>query len=185
MRIENHASFWAAVLAFVGTVVIVMDSFTSVHGMIDQCPKWKNIRLAVADLDTFDTKMKDGEMNGVVEENKPGFAELVHIIRSNRSSLPDEPIIAVVKNQPVGIGGVPLRIVHVVIQGNSHAVPLTTDFIFQEWVQDYRAKYFLKIGLSIIALAFLLSVVAHIRCKKKEDTQQIPAGDRLGAAPEE
>jgi len=110
-------------------------------------------------------------MNGMVESDKPGFAELVHIIRSNRSSLPNEPIVAVVKNQPIAIGGVHLKIVHVAVQGNSQAVPLTTDFILQEWVREYRAKYFLKIGLSIIAVAFLLSVVAHIKWKEK-DTQQ-------------
>jgi len=172
MRIENHPSFWAAVLAFTGTVVIVMDSFTPIHRLIDHSPKWSNIRLAMADLDTFDTKMKDGKMNGMVEKDKPGFAELVHIIRCNRTTLRDEPIVAVVKNQPLGIGGVPLKIVHVALEGNSHAQPLTTDFILQEWVRNYRAKYFLKIGLSVIAIAFLLSVVAHVRRNRKEDTQQ-------------
>jgi len=165
MGIENQASFWAAVLAFVGTVIIVMDSFMPVHRIIDRYPKWENINLAMTDLDTFDTKMADGKMNGMVEKDKPGFRDFKHIICSKRPSLQEKTITAVVKNKPFGAGGVPFKIVHVAVEGNSNAIPLTTDYIFQEWVRDYRAKCFLKIGLSIIALAFLLSVFAHIDWK--------------------
>ena len=173
MRIDNKPSFWAAVLAFVGTVIIVMDSFTPIHRMIDQCPKWKNIRLAMADLDTFDTKMKDEKMNGMVERGKPGFTELVHIIVCNRPDFRGKQIVAVVKNQPIEIGGVPLKIVHLALENNSQAQPLTTDYIFQEWVREYRAKHFLKVGLSVIAVAFFLSVIAHIKRKDNDITQQM------------
>ena len=172
MRIDNKPSFWAAVLAFVGTVIIVMDSFTPIHRMIDRRPKWKNIRLAMADLDTFDTKMKNGKMNGMVERGKPGFTELVHIIVCNRPDFRGKQIVAVVKNQPIGIGGVPLKIIHVALENNSQAQPLTTDYIFQEWVREYRAKYFLKVGLSAIVVAFFLSVIAHIKRKDNDITQQ-------------
>ena len=171
MRIDNKPSFWAAVLAFVGTVIVVMDSFTPIHRMIDRCPKWKNIRLAMADLDTFDTKIRGGKMNGVVERGNPGFTELVHIIVCNRPDFKGKQIVAVVKNQPMITGGVPLKIVHVVRENNPQAQPLTTDYICQEWVREYREKYFLKVGLSVIAVGFFLSVIAHIKLKDNDATQ--------------
>ncbi len=172
MRIDNKPSFLAAVLAFVGTVIIVMDSFTPIHWMIDRCPKWKNIRLAMVDLDTFDTKMKDGKFTGMVKRGEPGFTELVHIIVSIRPDLRGKQIAAVAKNQPIRIGGVPLKIVHVALENSSQAQSLTTDHIFQEWVREYREKYFLKVGLSVIAIAFFLSVIAHIKRKDNDVTQQ-------------
>lgn len=172
MRIDNKPSFWAAVLAFVGTIIIVMDSFGPIHRIVDDLPKWRNINLAVADLDTFDTKMKDGKEIGMVEHDKPGFAGLVHIISCNRPDLRDKTIIAVAKNQPIGVGGVPMKIVHVLFENNPQGYSLTTDYIFHEWIRDYRSKYFLKIGLSVIAIAFLLSIIAHIKWKDTKVTQQ-------------
>lgn len=172
MRIVNKPSFLAAALAFVGTIIIVMDSFGPVHRIVDKLPKWKNINLAVADLDTFDTKMKDGKEIGMVERDKPGFTGLVHIIFSNRPDLRDKKIIAVAKNQPIGIGGVAMKIVHLQFENNPQGYSLTTDYIFHEWIRDYRSKYFLKIGLSVIAIAFLLSVIAHITWKDMDVTQQ-------------
>jgi len=171
MKIENKLSFAAAVLAFLGTIVIVMDRFGPVHRTVDRFPKWRNIATAVADLDTFDTRIRDGKEVGMVEHDKPGFSELVHIIIFvNRPDLRDKTIVAIVKNQPIGVGGVPMKIVHVLFKNNPQGYSLTTDYIFHEWIRDYRDKYFLKTGLSIIAIAFLLSVFAHIKWITKKCT---------------
>lgn len=170
MKIDNKLSFAAAVLAFLGTVIIVMDRFGPVHRGVDRFPKWRNIGLAVVDLDTFDTKTGDGKEVGMVEQDKPGFSELVHIILANRPDLQDRTIVAIAKNQPIGVGGVPMKIVHVLFKNSSQGYSLTTDYIFHEWIRDYRDKYFLKVGLSVIALAFLLSVFAHIKWKARHST---------------
>jgi len=170
MRIDNKLSFCAAVLAFLGTIIIVMDRFGPIHRTIDQFPMWQNISTALADLDTFDTKTRDGKKVGMVERGKPGFIELVRIISGNRPDLKDKTIVSIVKNQPIGIGGVPMKIVHVAFKNNPDAQSLTTDYIFHEWIRDYRDKYFLKVGLSVIALAFLLSVFTHIKWKTREST---------------
>jgi len=183
MRIENHASFWAAVLAFIGTIVIVMDSFAPIHRIVDQCPKWKNIRTAMVDLDTFDTNTKDGKKVGMVEYGKPGFADLVYVVSYNRPNLRNRSIIAIAKNQPIGVGGVPMKIVHILFKDNPQGYSLTTDYIFHEWVSDYRMRYFLKIGLSMIAVAFLLSVVAHVKWGSKRDTQQTHGEATSDSAP--
>lgn len=174
-RIHNWLSFMAAVLGFVGTFVIVMDKFGPIHRKIDHFQKWENISIALKDLDTFDTEGKDGKKLGMVEVGKQGFSELVDIILSNRSDLMNKKIVAVAKNQPVIIGGVPLKIVHVAFANNPKAEPLTTEYVFYEWVNNYREKYFLKKGLLLIALGFLMGVFAHVKRKNKGNHITLPS----------
>lgn len=168
MKIHNKLSFWAAVLTLLGTI-IVMDTFGLVHWAFDRFPPWRNIALAVADLDTFDVKIAGGKQVGVVERDEPGFAELVHIISANRSDPEDKTIVAIWKDQPIAYDGVGMKIVRVRFENNSQD-SLTMDYIFNEWIRDYRDKYCLTAGLSVIAIGFLLNVFAHVKRKGKERT---------------
>jgi hypothetical protein len=170
LRIYNWFLFIAAVLGFVGTFVIVMDKFGPIHRKIDQIQKWQNISTAIQDLDTFDTRDGSGQKIGMVEIGKQGFKELVDIIHSNRPDLINQKIVAVAKNQPMELGGVPFEIVHVAYANDPQGDSLTTEFIFYEWVRDYREKYFLKIGLLLIALGFLIGVFGHIKLKIRINT---------------
>ena len=169
-RIHNWLTFIAAVLGFVGTFVIVMDKFGPIHRKIDEFQKWENISIALKDLDTFDTEVKNGKKLGMVEVGKQGFSELVDIILSNRADLRNKDIVAVAKNQPIALGGVPFKIVHLVFANNPQAYSLTTEYVFYEWVRNYREKYFLKIGLLLIAIGFLIGVFGHIKPKAKVTT---------------
>ena len=169
MKIDNKLSFWAAVLVFLGTIIIVMDRFGFVHRTVDLCPRWRNIALAVAHLDTFDVKIAGGKQVGMVERDKPGFAELVHIISANRPDLQNRTIVAIWKDQPIAFDGVGMKIVRVRFE-NNFQYSLTMDYIFNEWIRDYRDKYFLTTGLSVIAIGFLLNVFAHVKRKGKERT---------------
>jgi len=147
-----------------------MDKFGPIHRKIDQFQKWENISIALKDLDTFDTEDKDGNKLGGVEVGKQGFSELVAIILSNRPDLMNKKIVAVAKNQPMELGGVPFKIVHVAFANNPKADSLTTEYVFYEWVSNYREKYFLKTGLLLIALGFLMGVFGHVRRRTKETT---------------
>ena len=169
-RIYNWLSFVAAVLGFLGTFVIVMDRFEPIHRRIDRFQKWENISIALQDLDTFDTEVKDGKKLGMVELGKQGFSELVDIILSNRPDMMNKGIVAIAKNQPMALGGVPFKIVHIAFENISQAESLTTEYVFYEWVRDYREKYFLKIGLILIGLGFLIGVFGHIKRKTKIST---------------
>jgi hypothetical protein len=169
-RISNWLSFVAAVLGFVGTFVIVMDKFGPIHRKIDQLQKWENISVALQDMDTFDTENKSGKKIGMVEAGRQGFKELVDIILSNRPDLLGKDIVAIAKNQPMALGGVPFKIVHVAYANNPKADSLTTEYLFYEWVRDYREKYFLKTGLILIALGFLIGVCGHFKRKNKVNT---------------
>lgn len=169
-RIHNWLSFFAAVLGFLGTFVIVMDRFEPIHQRINRFQKWENITIALQDLDTFDTEVKDGKKLGIVELGKQGFSELVDIILSNRPDMMNKGIVAIAKNQPMALGGVPFKIVHVAFANNSQAESLTTEYVFYEWVKDYREKYFLKFGLILIGLGFLIGVFGHIKRKTQINT---------------
>ena len=79
-------------------------------------------------------------------------------------------IVAVAKNQPMALGGVPFKIVHVAYANNPNADSLTTEYVFYEWVRDYREKYFLKKGLLLIALGFMIGVCGNIQRKTKVST---------------
>jgi hypothetical protein len=86
-----------------------MDKFGPIHRKIDHFQKWENISIALKDLDTFGTEGKDGKKLGMVEVGKQGFSELVDIILSNRPDLMSKIIVAVAKNQPMALGGVPFN----------------------------------------------------------------------------
>ena len=103
LRIYNWLSFIAAVLGFVGTFVIVMDKFETIHRNIDRFQKWQNISIALKDLNTFDTVVKGEEKVGMVEFGKQGFSELVDIIHSNRPDMMNKEIVAIAKNQPMSL----------------------------------------------------------------------------------
>jgi hypothetical protein len=165
-RIDNYLSFVAAILMFIGTLVIVMDKFGPVHRIIDQFPKWRNISAAMIDLDTFDTKAKNGTKIGIIQYGSQGFWKLIEIIRYNRPDLKDEEIVSVAKNQPIIVGGTPFKIVHLAFKSNpKKGHSLTTEYIFYEWIKSYRERYFLKRGLFLIGLGFLLGVFGHIKRK--------------------
>lgn len=166
-RIYNFVSFSSALLGFLGTFVIVMDNFGPINYVIDQCPKWQNISIALKDLDTFDTEVKDKTKLGMIENDKDGFSEILDIILQNRPDLINEKIVAVAKNQPMALGGIPFKIIHVVCAGNNQAISLTTEYILYEWVRDYREKYFLNIGIKLIALGFLMGILGHIKREPK------------------
>jgi hypothetical protein len=170
LRIYSWLSFIAAVLGFVGTFVIVMDKFEPIHRGIDRFQKWQNISIALKDLDAFDTEVKDGKKLGMVELGKQGFSELVDIIISNRPDMMNKDIVAVAKNQPMALGGVPFKIVHVAFANNPQTDSLTTEYVFYEWVRDYREKYFLKMGLLLIGFGFLVGVLGHIKRKTNVNT---------------
>ena len=72
MRRDIWFSGAAAAFAFLGTFIMVADRFECVHRNA-----WRNLAIAETDLDTFDTKDRDGKRIGKVEEGKPGFSKLV------------------------------------------------------------------------------------------------------------
>lgn len=157
----NWLSLIGSILALIGTLIIVMDSFKPIHNFIDNFKKWENIRIGLKDLDTLDTKIRDNKTVGMLETGKPGFDEVVNILKINRVDLKDKEIVSIVKNAPITVGGVPFKIVHVAFKNNPNAKSLTTDDMLYEWVNKYRWKYFLKWGLVIIFIGFLLSAISH------------------------
>ena len=179
MKAEKLLLLISALLAFFGSLIIVMDRFGPIHNLISNLPKWKNIELALIDLDNYDTPTNDGSNVGMVEQGKPGFSDFLNVIYSNKPNLKNRDIIVIAKNQPISIGGVPMKIVHVGFRGETQGYSLTTDYIFNEWIRDYREKYFLKIGLSMIALSFLLSVFVQILFKNQNNNILIIIYPRL------
>lgn len=170
-RIHNWLAFVAAILGFIGTFIIVMDRFEPIHRKINRFhQKWENISIALKDLDTFDTEVEDGQKVGMVELGKQGFSELVDIILNNRPDLMNKDIAAIAKNKPIIIGGTSFKIVHVAFANNPQADSLTTEYVFYEWVRDYREKYFLRIGLILIGIGFLIGVFGRIKRKTKVTT---------------
>jgi len=163
LRIYNWLSLIAALLGFIGTLFVVMDKFAPIHRKIDQFNTWKNISIALKDLNEFDEKGKGGEF-GMIEHGEQGFLELVDIIYSNRPDLTDRYIAAIIKTQPITVSGIPFKILRVVFL-NFNTYPLTTEDIFYGWVNNYREKYFLKKGLLLIALGFFLGVLGHLKRK--------------------
>jgi len=162
-RVDNYFAFFSAILGFVGTLVIAMDRFGPIHHSIDRLGRWQNISTGLRTLDTLQTKLHDGQMVGLLQPNSPGFNELAHIISLNRPDFREEDIGTIVKNAPVSVGGVDLRILHIARRNTNSATPIGVEYMLYDWVKDYRQKCFLKYGLSLIGLGFMLSIFSRIR----------------------
>jgi len=166
IKIQNWLSFFAAVLGFIGTFVIVMDNFEFISNRIDKFQKFQNISIALNNLNSLNTTIKDGQKVGMIRLGSQGFSELIDIVIINRPAFRNKQIVAIAKNQPLVLADIPFNIVHIFIANETHAVSLTTEYIFDEWVSNYRDKYFLKFGLSLITIGFLIGVLGHIKRKK-------------------
>ena len=167
--ISNWRLLLGSLLGFIGALVIAADRFPPIHRQVDQLGKWRDIASAVKDLNTFDYKASDSQMMGYLDARDRGFSDLVAVIKDNRTDLQDSTIVAIVMNAPIEVGGVPSTIVHVAFKDNLNTMPLTTAFIFYEWIARERERYFLKIGLVFITLAFSWESLAEFRSVHSAD----------------
>ncbi len=152
-----------ATLCFIGTLIIVIDRFGPIHNFVDKHSKWYDVILALEDIQQFDYKTSDGDYVGHINSKDSGFNEILRIVKSKRPDLREKEVIGIVMNRPMEIGGVPFGIVHVAIRDEPKALSLTTEYIFYEWIRDSRDKWFLKIGITIIAVGFLLTIVGQFQ----------------------
>jgi len=155
------------ILCFIGTLVIVIDRFSPVHHFIDNHTKWHHVNLAVEDIQNFDYKTSDGEFVGYVGKSDPGFVELLEIVKNNRQDMKKKEIVGIAMNRIATFGGIPYRIVHAKLKNEPKVLPLTTEYIFYEWIRNFREKYFLKKGITLIAIGFLCGVLGQIIVRKK------------------
>jgi hypothetical protein len=163
-RISNWRLLAGSALGFFGALIIPMDKFPPIHRMVDHCRPWSDIQYAIKDLNTYDYRQADGVLVGLLSPEDRGFDVLTKIININRPDLKVR-IVAVAQNSPITLGGVPSSIIHVAVENSQTAIPVTTDFIFHEWVATYRERYFLRRGLLLITVAFLLGIIGRIEKK--------------------
>jgi len=162
--ITNRRLLIGSFLGFVGALIIAMDKFPIVHNLIDHCPPWNDIAFAIHDLDTYDYPQADGRNAGFLSARDRGFGILVKIIKQNRPEI-HENIIGIGQNSPISVAEIDNKIIHIALENNKQGVPITTDFIFREWISRYRERIFLRIGLTFVTFAFLLGVVGRVEKK--------------------
>lgn len=174
--VSNWRLLIGSFLGFMGGIVIAIDKFPVIHHQISRVQKWSNIQHAVADLNVLDQPI-GGIKVGYVAPSEPGFDDLVNIIRLNKPELNDK-IVGIIQGTPMAVGGVPSKIIHVIMEGPAETVPVTTDFIFHEWVAKYRERFFLKLGLLFVTLGFLMGIIGRIDKRKKTPVKNM-GSDRI------
>ena len=163
--VSNWRLLIGSSLGFIGAILIAVDRLPPVHRQVDRVQKWRDINHAVTDLSIFDHPTPGGKKVGYVVATDPGFADLTRIIKLNKPELKGK-IVAIAQNAPATFGGVDFKIVHVALEGNPQGVPVTTDYIFHEWVAEYREGFFLKWGLTFVTLGFLFGIIGRIERRK-------------------
>lgn len=157
-----NPQFVGTVLCFLGTLLIVVDKFVPVHIFVNQHTKWHDINLAVLELAKFDKLNASGDQVGYMGEGSKGFSEVVEIVKYNKPNLRDKQIVGFVMNRPINVAGIPLCVVHTAFKDNNNAEPLTTEYIFYEWIKNAREKFFIKWGIFTIGLGFLFEIFGLI-----------------------
>lgn len=166
IKITNWWLFISALLGFLGTLLIGIDNFALFQNIANKLPKWRNVNYAITKLNEFNDKLKDGQSVARLYKNDRGFPIIHKIIMRNRPDLSNKKIISIVKNTPATLGGQSFNIVHVQFENNKAAYSLTNEYIFHEWINEYRKYCFLKYGLFLISIGFLVGIIGHIRIKE-------------------
>ena len=91
IRIDNHLAFFGAVLGFMGTLIATIDRFPVTHQYISTFSKWRNINDALSSLQNVE-RPDEQHILPSLTEGKPGFDDLVYIIKLNRPDLTNEKI---------------------------------------------------------------------------------------------
>jgi hypothetical protein len=170
IRIDNHLAFYGAILGFTGTLIATVDRFPTTHQYISTFSKWRNIDEALANLQNVEHP-DDQHIIPDITEGKPGFDDLVHIIKLNRPDLANEKIDGIFTETTVGFGNdLDIRILCVgleqwsILDGfKKEAKPIAFELQFFDWVSTYRQRYFLSIGIFVAGIGFLLGVLSRLR----------------------
>ena len=170
IRIDNHLAFFGAVLGFLGTLIATIDRFPATHNYISTFSKWQHIEEALNSLQNIEHLDPEHVLPSLAE-GKPGFADLVYIIKLNRQELTDDKILGIFTQTTIGFGNnLDIRILCVGIERwsilgayQNEAKPIAFELQFLDWVNTYRQRYFLSIGLSVAATGFLLGVLSRLR----------------------
>ena len=181
-RVSNWRLLLGSLLAIFGSLIIAMDKFPIIHEWINNCHRFSDIQYAIADLNVSDYVDGNGVKVGSLGFGERGFDELNNIIRINRADIQDR-IIAVFQDNTISLGGTPYPILHVGLEGNSKTIPITSGFIFHEWIAKDRERVFLRKGLSCIALGFFFGVIGRLERRKalqQESSVVHSSGDALG-----
>ncbi len=172
IRIDNHLAFFGAIFGFFGTLIATVDRFPATHQYISSCSKWRNIDEAIFNLPNIEHPDRE-HLIPTLRIGKPGFDDLLYIIKLNRPDLSAENITAIYTQGTVGFGqddNLKIRILCVglrkwsIIDGyKSVGKPIAFEVQFIDWVNAYRQRYFLTIGLSVATIGFLLGIFSRLR----------------------
>jgi hypothetical protein len=162
-RISNWRLLTGSFLGFMGSFIIVCDKFPPIHHTIDKFWEWKDVNLGIKALSTLDQRQSDNQLIGYVRNGDPGFLHFVAIIKDNRPDLCDSTIVLIAMNAPISVGGLESKNVHVKFLDNMQTLPLTSEFIFRDWIARDRERFFLRIGLIFVALAFFLGIIGRVQ----------------------
>ncbi|HOE67329.1 MAG TPA: hypothetical protein PLO62_12460 [Candidatus Hydrogenedentes bacterium] len=142
-RISNRRLLIGSILGFLGSLIVTIDKFPGIHELIDTLQPFSDTAYGIKAMDAYSYTQSDNQKVGVLRSGERGFDNLVRVIKTNRPEIKDK-IVAIAQNSPMTLGGVPTKIVHVQVAQNSTqpAIPLTSEFIFREWVAKAREQHF-------------------------------------------
>ena len=132
--ITNWRLLIGSLLGFSGSLFIASDKFPPIHEYFNDFNPWRELNVAIVDIQTFDYTTASGRKAGYITRGDTGFDHLIAIISDNRADISITNIIGIGQNTAVLLGGVPANNIHLVLDNKSSAQPLTTTYIFNEWV---------------------------------------------------
>lgn len=180
--IDNKIAFWAAVLAFLGSLFVTLDRFSYFQERFSDVGRWKRIASGLKQLDEMNGKNSDGTPLGLLRPNDEGFVELAKIISLNRQDLAKKQIVVIAKNKPVAIARLSIPVIHVAtVDSPLQATPVAFEFGLMQRISAYRTEWFLYRGFILVSVGFLLGVISRIKRKKKEESPNKEPAPMLSA----
>lgn len=159
--VSNWFSLIGIIVSLLGTLIIVSDIFEPMHNWYDELDNFKNIEIGLEDLNNADTSLWKVTPGGTIGINDTGFNEILMIIKINRDTININGISQIGLFTISSFHDVNEKVLMIELKENREFRAITSEYIFQEWINKNREKYILKWGLFLIIIGFTFILFSH------------------------
>lgn len=160
----NWPSLFGVIISFIGGLFVVSLELPVTKDIVKLLPSIKKVssarNLLLQERDPIQNTIKQ-----YIKSNEYGFFNLIKIVKRNKSNLSiGEPLAVFILDSGVSMGYPDIRQEFKFVflgYNDTPRVPVGYLNIFDEWIKNYKQRFFLKWGFLIIIIGFAISIGSH------------------------
>ena len=178
VRVDNGLALTAAIIAFLGSLVVQGERLTPVKQLIPGNTRWDHVQEAMQELRQMSGRSKDDKPLGILKKDHPGFDALVESICSHSPQFRKDDVVLVAMNAPVAIASVSLPIIHIVLaRDTENGIPVAYASEVQNWINTSRSQWFYDRGFPILTVAFIFGILSRLKFTRSIKSQDAEIAD--------